>query len=154
MIERSDSSKFVEWAVSSQFGILIEKQLLPRKPNGKLLVAGMFAVPNSRASQRLIIDRRPQNRTETQLLWLHLPHGSMFGNARLGPHQDIRGSGDDFNVSVTKLLTSQAGGRDKLLVDESMVMTSPNWAWTQRRVAVWLARWLPWEILMELQWHK
>jgi hypothetical protein len=71
--------------------------LVPRSPEGKRLVAGLFAVTHKSTSDRLIIDRRALNSTEKRLCWEGLPHGALFAQVRLGPKDHIRASGDDLS---------------------------------------------------------
>ena len=62
---------------------------------GRELIAGLFIVPHKDESDRLIIDRRPQNAIESRMRWATLPHGSLLCQLHLQPDEDVRGSGDD-----------------------------------------------------------
>eukprot|EP00972_Heterocapsa_arctica_P101261 14926409-Heterocapsa_arctica.AAC.1 len=57
---------------------LISEHEVPRSRAGWKLLAGMFTVPRKTESDRLIIDRRPQNATEKKLSWATLPRGTML----------------------------------------------------------------------------
>ena len=103
MVSESEFEEFAQWALGSSFAVLIDEQDIPRKPNGRPLIAGLFAVLHTRGRLRLIIDRRPQNETESQLDWLRLPHGMMFTHLRIGKDESVRGSGDDLECFFYQL---------------------------------------------------
>ena len=48
-------------------GELVPEVRVPLRPDGRPLLAGWFAVPHKAESDRLILDRRPQNATEIRL---------------------------------------------------------------------------------------
>ena len=93
-----DERKLAERLLESQMCVLVDVSLLPRTPSGRLLVSGMFAVPKDVDADRLIIDRRPPNHIEKRLNWLHLPSPHQLRQLVLGPHEILRGSGEDLNI--------------------------------------------------------
>ena len=44
MVSESEFEEFAQWALGSSFAVLIDEQDIPRKPNGRPLIAGLFAV--------------------------------------------------------------------------------------------------------------
>lgn len=103
LLPQESQLEFVEWAIKSEFAVLIPEEFVPRNSAGKLLVSGLFAVPHTRGRQRLIVDRRPQNEQERQLNWMQLPHGTLFCRQRLRPSEALRGSGDDLECYFYQL---------------------------------------------------
>ena len=81
---------------SGMCGIL-EESLIERRPDGRLLLAGFFAVFHKLLSDRLICDKRPANWGEKRLAWASLPLSSQLAHLLLLPHQHIRASGDDLS---------------------------------------------------------
>ena len=74
-----------------------------RRPDGRLLLAGLFAVPHKEDSDRMIFDRRPRNFEEVRLGCAKLPHGSQFCRLILEPSETIRGSGEDLSTYFYQL---------------------------------------------------
>ena len=66
-------------------------------PEGRILRAGLFAVPHKAESDRMIVDRRAANALERRLQWCTLPHGSQLALLRLQAGEFLRGSGDDLS---------------------------------------------------------
>ncbi len=48
-------------------GVLVPESQVPRRPDGRPLIAGWFSVTHQADSDRLILDRRPQNAAEFRL---------------------------------------------------------------------------------------
>eukprot|EP00973_Karenia_brevis_P007407 1001817-Karenia_brevis.AAC.1 len=63
------------------------------KSDGTPLVAGLFAVSHREFSDRIILDRRPQNFQEKRVGKSALPMGCQLTRIVLAPHEGIRGSG-------------------------------------------------------------
>ena len=97
MVEQSNERALRHVLVHCGLASLIDEQNVPLDQNNRKLLAGIFTVPHKAESDRLIIDRRPQNSTENRLRWCTLPHGSLLTQIHLGPHEHIRGSGDDLS---------------------------------------------------------
>ncbi|CAE7682844.1 unnamed protein product [Symbiodinium sp. CCMP2592] len=74
---------------------LVLERDLPRTSAGDLLCGGLFCVGKDQQHDRLIYDRRPENRTMPHLGWEALPSGACFVRMLLEPHEFVRGSGDD-----------------------------------------------------------
>ena len=72
---------------------------VPCESRGRKLLAGFFAVEHKPTSDRMVVDRRPQNCTERRLGWAQLSHGTMLCHFRLQPWEDMRASG--FDISFT-----------------------------------------------------
>ena len=103
--------------LESGMSVLLAEDLVPRFANGRLLLAGMFAVPHKHDSDRLIVDRRPANQGEHRLHWSELPYGPMLTRLHLQPHEVLRGTGDDLRTFFYQLenapeaITRNAFGR-------------------------------------------
>ena len=76
---------------------LVLEDEVPCGSRGRKLLAGLFAVVHKPTSDRMIVDRRPQNCTERRLGWAQLPHETMLCHLRLQPLEDIRASGFDIS---------------------------------------------------------
>ena len=74
---------------------LIPESDLPRRQDGSLLTGGFFCVKKNDVEDRLIFDRRPENATMARLDWAKLPSAACLTRVLLGPHEFLRGSGDD-----------------------------------------------------------
>ena len=96
-ITRADEVRLRASLLRSGMAEVISADRVPRDSRGRRIVAGLFTVPHKVESDRLIIDRRPQNATESRLMWSELPHGSLLGQIRLSPKSHLRGSGDDLS---------------------------------------------------------
>ena len=96
-LEQNLRAKLIQCGLAS----LIREEEVPSGNSGRKIFAGLFAVPHKAASDRLIIDRRPQNASECGLNWSTLPPGSQLTQIRLKPCQHIRGSGDDLSNYFT-----------------------------------------------------
>ena len=83
--------------VGSGMAELVLEDAVPCDNRGRKLLAGLFAVEHKPTSDRMIVDRRPQNCTERRLGWAQLPHGTMLCHLRLQPWEDIRASGFDIS---------------------------------------------------------
>lgn len=81
--------------LSTGMAQLVRESDLPRTSEGHLLCGGLFSVGKDQKHDRLIYDRRPENRTMPHLGWEALPSGACFVRMRLEPHEFVRGSGDD-----------------------------------------------------------
>lgn len=64
---------------------------------GNVISGGLFAVPHKAETDRIILDRRPQNELERRLVMARLPHGSLLTQLILPKGFSIRGSGDDLS---------------------------------------------------------
>ena len=76
---------------------IVPESEFPRDKGKRKLLAGLFAVEHKPTSERLIIDRRPQNATERRLNWCKLPHGTLLTRLRLAPDEHVRASADDIS---------------------------------------------------------
>ena len=112
MISPSDERQLRHALVKCGLASLIPEEEVAVGADFRKLIAGLFTVPHKPESDRLIIDRRPQNATEARLRWATLPHGSLLGQIRLEPHEDIRGSGDDVS-NYFYLLRRHTSGRNR-----------------------------------------
>ena len=65
--------------------------------NGNVISGGLFAVPHKADSDRVILDRRPQNELERRFVMAELPHGSLLTQLIIPKGYSIRGSGDDLS---------------------------------------------------------
>ena len=83
--------------VESGMAELVPEDDIPFDHRGRKLLAGLFAVEHKTTSDRLTIDRRPQNCTERRLCWAELPHGTMLRHLRFHPWEDIRARGFDIS---------------------------------------------------------
>jgi hypothetical protein len=83
--------------VENGMGRLIEEPEVPTDVRGRKLLAGSFVVEHKTASDRLIIDRRPQNGTEARLNWCDLPHCTLCYRLVLPPWETVRGSLNDIS---------------------------------------------------------
>ena len=90
MVAAADEPALRKKLVGCGLASLIEEKEVPVCRRGRKLLAGLFTVPHKAESDRLIIDRRPQNETEERLCWVTLPHGSQFSCMRLRPNQHMR----------------------------------------------------------------
>ena len=84
--------------------VLVRESNILKRPDGRYLIGGAFAVVHKSTVDRLILDRRPQNFTEKLLKWLRLPLGSQLTRLILKRGYDLRGSGDDISTYFYHLL--------------------------------------------------
>ncbi len=75
---------------------LLPESQIARRPNGRLLLNGCFAVWHEHG-QRAIFDCRPSNPGEERLRFTVLPNGCILASLRLGRQEGLRGSGDDLS---------------------------------------------------------
>lgn len=83
--------------------VLIREDEVAKRPDGRLLLAGLFAVPHKEDFDRMIFDRRPQKFEEIRLGWAKLPHGCQFCYLILEPSETIRASGEDLSTYFYQL---------------------------------------------------
>ena len=88
--------------------IPIPESLIERRSDGKLLLAGLFAVYHSELKDRLILDRRPANAGERRIVWSKMPYGPMLGMIQLHDDLHVRGSGDDLDTYFSRLRQADA----------------------------------------------
>ena len=67
MIEAGDEVYLARRMLQLGMATLVPEDQVPRRPDGRPLLAGWFAVPHKEGSDRLILDRRPQSATESRL---------------------------------------------------------------------------------------
>ena len=97
MVSPDNEGVLREILLKSGMCVLIKEADIERRPDGRLLLSGLFAVPHKADRDRLIVDKRPPNAGETRLKWARLPLGSQMCHLLLRPSQHIRGSGDDLS---------------------------------------------------------
>ena len=85
-------------SLASNMAVLLPEEKVARRTDGRPFLAGLFCVEHKELLDRLIFDRRPQNREERRLGWAKLPQGSQPTRVILGPDEAIRGSGDDLRT--------------------------------------------------------
>ena len=68
-----------------------------RDKEGNIVSGGLFAVAHKEATDRIILDRRPQNELEKRVIMAKLPHGSLFTQLIIPKSCSIRASGDDLS---------------------------------------------------------
>ena len=68
-----------------------------RDAEGNVISGGLFTVPHKADSDRVILDRRPQNELERRFVMAELPHGSLLTQLIIPKGFSIRGSGDDLS---------------------------------------------------------
>ena len=76
MVEPSEQRTLFSRLLACGAAVLVPARKVPTF-RGRPLVGGLFAVPkikDGKRSQRLIVDRRPQNSVERRLQWLELPY--------------------------------------------------------------------------------
>ena len=64
--------------LASGVAYLLPVDLALRDSAGNIISGGLFAVPHKAESDRVILDRRPQNELERRLVMAKLPHGSLL----------------------------------------------------------------------------
>ncbi len=94
--------------LESRVAVLVPESSIPRRADGRLLLAGMFCVAHKELLDRSIFDRRPLNHEEARIRWAVLPHGSQFCRLVLSDAEDVRGSGDDLRTYFYCLRQRQA----------------------------------------------
>lgn len=79
--------------------VLVDEEDVPRRPDGKALVSGLFACGTKEKTDRLIVNRRPCNWEEESLGWAKRtpPHGSQLARLVLNCDETVLGSGDDLH---------------------------------------------------------
>lgn len=97
MISASDEVVLRRSLLEREMVVLIKERDVPVDRVGRKLLAGLFCVEHKFDSDRLIVDRRPQNETELRLGWARLPHGSLLGEIFLRPTHGMRDSGLDIS---------------------------------------------------------
>ena len=97
MISPADERRLRPLLVRSGMAVLVEDNDVLRTPAGRKVLSGLFCVEHKAASDRIIFDRRPQNRTEERLNWANLPHGTLLCRILLRDHQHIRGTVRDLS---------------------------------------------------------
>ena len=95
MISKDNEQLLRHRLLAADMAELIEESNVPCDGRGRKILSGLFAVAHKASSDRLIIDRRPANRTEGRLGWARLPHGTLLCKIRLPPDKTLRGSADD-----------------------------------------------------------
>jgi hypothetical protein len=83
---------------------LIDEQDILARRDGRLLLAGVFAVWHSHVKLRLILDSRPANACERLLTWARFPLGPMLSRFVLKYWMGMKGSGSDFESWFFQLL--------------------------------------------------
>ena len=97
-LDRREENKLMRRLLESNMVKLIPEACLPRTESGSLLIGGFFCVAKNDQEDRLIYDRRPENRTMRRLDWAKLPSGACFTRLLLQPEEFLRGSGDDLRT--------------------------------------------------------
>ena len=77
--------------------VLVLDADVARRPDGRPLLNGLFAMPRTKGRQRLICDKRPSSAGERRLQWARLPYGPMLARVVLRPGYALRASGDDLS---------------------------------------------------------
>jgi len=98
MVSRAQELRLRRLLLESKMAVLVEESSVPRRPDGSLLLAGMFTVAHKPDRDRLIFDRRPQNFGDHRLAWASLPLGSQLCQVVLEHDEILRGSGDDLRT--------------------------------------------------------
>ena len=96
-VQDRDLEAVYERLLDSGVCTLIPEEMGLKDHKGKIVSAGLFAVPHKEHSDRVICDRRPQNQIERRLIWARLPHGCLLTQIILPRDCSIRGSGDDLS---------------------------------------------------------
>ena len=97
MVPKEEQGPLHQKLLETGMAVLIPTEMAIRDRTGKVIRGGLFTVPHKESSDRLINDRRPQNRAEQRLCWASLPHGTLFTQLIVSPNEDVRGSGDDLS---------------------------------------------------------
>ena len=138
MISPENEKVFRRRLVECDMAELILENDVPVDRFGRKLLAGMFAVEHKIESDRLIIDRRPQNSTEHRLHWAHLPHGTMLCQLRLPPPTCISAlPGSMFPIIFIIYPIQNVGGNALPLAVFSRGSRPPNWEGTGPRGTIW-----------------
>ena len=95
MISPENERVLVSRMLKIGMGVLVPEAQVPRRPDGRPLLAGWFAVPHKEGSDRLILDRRPQNSTERRVHSGAWPLGPQLTHLFLRPDHHIYGSACD-----------------------------------------------------------
>ena len=100
---------------SGMTGLMREDEILKDPISGKVLTGAFFAVAkpakgDKRKRQRLIFDRRPQNRTERRLPWVHLPHACFLGRLSLNTDLSLGGRARILVISTSACSMIAPGG--------------------------------------------
>ena len=95
MISEEDERTLASKMLDIGMAVLVPEADVPRRPDGRPLLAGWFSVPHKDHSDRLILDRRPQNATELRLAPRPWPLGPQLTHLCLRPHQAVSGSAKD-----------------------------------------------------------
>ena len=96
-VEPNDLTAVYTKLIDSGVAVLIPASLALRDHNGHIVSGGLFAVPHKESTDRIILDRRPQNELERRMVMARLPHGSLFTQLIIPPNCSIRASGDDLS---------------------------------------------------------
>ncbi len=83
--------------IDSGVATLIPTEMALRDQEGNIVSGGLFAVPHKELTDRIILDRRPQNELEKRVVMAKLPHGSLFTQLIVPKSHSVRASGDDLS---------------------------------------------------------
>ena len=83
--------------IDSGVATLIPIEMALKDQDGNIVSGGLFAVPHKEATDRIILDRRPQNELEKRVVMAKLPHGSLFTQLIVPKSHSVRASGDDLS---------------------------------------------------------
>ena len=97
MVRPQDEATIIRKLYDAGMIVLVPESDIPRGPDGKLLIGGLFSVPHKPETDRIINDRRYPNSCEDSLSWARLPHGCLLCQLIIGPDEVCLGSGDDLS---------------------------------------------------------
>ena len=107
LVHRAVEASIREKLLASGMARLCPVDEVPRRPDGRPLLGGLFSVAHKEHSDRLIFDRRPQNFSEARLDWSFLPLGQQLTRIWIPPGHGIRGSGDDLKSYFYQLRNAE-----------------------------------------------
>ena len=96
-VDPSDLPKVYRKLIEAGVATLIPTSMALRDKEGNIVSGGLFAVAHKEATDRIILDRRPQNELEKRVIMAKLPHGSLFTQLIIPKSCSIRASGDDLS---------------------------------------------------------
>ena len=153
-VPEDEESDLAEKLLSTGMAELVKEADLPRTSEGKLLVGGLFCVGKNDSEDRLIFDRRPENSTMPRLDWEELPNGACFTRMLLGPHQYLRGSGDDLRNFYYMLRLPQGWVRFNSVGRRVAADVVGNMVGTRRLPIDYVFGYWAWETEMDAPLHK
>ena len=110
MVSANDGVTLAKTVLKAGMGKLNPDSRVPRDCRGRPVVAGWVCVPHKTETDRLIMDRRPENSWEIRLPTQPLRNPSQFVRLIVPKGCGFRGSSDDLSCCFYSLKRQPPGG--------------------------------------------